>query len=320
MKRYLIYALSALLLSGCFKEVATDTLYVLKPLVQTTSGGVSEPLIDAVAYAFDADTTDWFVASYEDAARGVITSKSDHKQTLSTILAEGLPCDTEGMTDRLQMSLPPRSVMLVAVDTQNRIFAYNQVEMQENIGQLYVTLIFKPWKEASIWKEGWTFCNPDYAPTITKESFVKVAAQAVEGAGNETIQNVKVMAFAADTTEWRIASYDDAVGGMLTLKQDAAVTRSNPEFNGYETNEKGTFRMNVSGSPLMVVVVDRTHRMYAYSQQIIDYESSESPTFSILFRLWQNCWISKEDGWRVVNPEYEPVTEEEQTPSTENQE
>jgi hypothetical protein len=186
--------------------------------------------------------------------------------------------------------------------------------MKENIGKLFVTLIFKPWKEASAWKEGWSFYNPFFSPTREVESFVKVAAQSASDGGEELIPNVKVMAFAADTTEWRIASYDDAVGGTLTSKHDESVTRSNPEFNGYDTNTKGTFRMKVSASPLMVVVVDRTHRMYAYSKQTVDLEATTSPTFSVLFRTWLSAWISEENGWRVVNPEYEPETEE-QTPS-----
>ena len=218
------------------------------------------------------------------------------------------------MTDRLEMTLPPREVMLLAIDTENRLYAYTNIELKENIGSLYVTLIFKTWKEGASWTEGWSFYNSFYSPAKEIESFVKVAAQLAEGAAEEVIPNVKVMAFAADTTEWRIASYDDAVGGMLTSKQDEQITRSNPEYNGYETNEKGTFRLKVGASPLMVVVVDRTHRMYAYSKQTVDLESDLTPTFSVLFRPWLTAWISEENGWRVVNPEYEPETEE-QTPT-----
>lgn len=318
MKRYLFTLLTAaLLLTGCFKDVAENTSYVLKPLVQTTSGGLNEPLEGVIGYAFEADTTLWGVASYEEAVHGIISLKADPSQKNSTPISEALPYEVEGMTDRLEMVLPPRNLMLLVVDPADRLYAYTQVEMKENIGKLFVTLIFKPWKEASSWKEGWSFYNPFFSPTREVESFVKVAAQSTSGGGEELIPNVKVMAFAADTTEWRIASYDDAVGGTLTSKHDESVTRSNPEFNGYETNTKGTFRMKVSASPLMVVVVDRTHRMYAYSKQTVDLESTTSPTFSVLFRTWLSAWISEENGWRVVNPEYEPETEE-QTPSENN--
>lgn len=310
MKRYLyILLLAALCLSSCFKDVAEETLYVIKPLVQTTSGGLNEPLGGVAAFAFPADTTEWTVASYDEALQGVITSKSNPSEKMSTPIAEALPHDEEGMTDRISLSLPPQSLMVLVVDTANRLYAYTQVEMQENIGSLYVTLIFKTWKNSPAWKEGWSFYDPFYAPTVTVESFVKVAAQNEPNEAETTIQNVKVMAFAADTTEWRIASYDDAIGGVLTSKSDPLVTRSNPEFNGYETNDKGTFRMNISASPLMVVVVDRTHRLYAYSKQEVDLATASSPTFSVLFRLWRMTWITEEDGWRIVNPEFEPTAE-----------
>ena len=305
-----------MLLSSCFKDVEENTTYLLKPLVQYTSGGMNEPLDGVIGYAFEADTTEWTVLSYEDAVQGIISRKDNPSEQIATPIAEALPSEIEGMADRIELTLPPRSVMLLMVDTVNRLYAYTDVEMKENIGKLYVTLIFKPWKEATSWKEGWSFYNPFFEPTVTIESFVKVAAEQTENGTPETIQNVKVMAFAADTTEWRIASYDDAVGGMLTSKQDSLVTRSNPEFNGYETNEKGTFRMQVSASPLMVVVVDRTHRLYAYSKQTVDFaDPTLSPTFSVLFPLWQTSWIMEQNGWRVVNPEYEPAKE--QTPATE---
>lgn len=314
MKRVLFTLLTVLLLTGCFKDVAENTAYILKPLVQRTSGGLNEPLPGVLAFAFEADTTEWTVASYEEALQGIITSKSNPQEKNSTPITEAFPYEVEGMTDRLEMTLPPREVMLLAIDTENRLYAYTNIELKENIGSLYVTLIFKTWKEGASWTEGWSFYNSFYSPAKEIESFVKVAAQLAEGAAEEVIPNVKVMAFAADTTEWRIASYDDAVGGMLTSKQDEQITRSNPEYNGYETNEKGTFRLKVGASPLMVVVVDRTHRMYAYSKQTVDLESDLTPTFSVLFRPWLTAWISEENGWRVVNPEYEPETEE-QTPT-----
>lgn len=319
MKRILFTLLPAmLLLTGCFKDVAENTAYILKPLVQRTSGGLNEPLPGVLAFAFEADTTEWTVANYEEALAATISLKSNLQEKNATPIAEAFPYEVEGMTDRLEITLPPRELMLLAVDTENRLYAYTQLEMQENIGSLFVTLIFKTWKEGASWSEGWSFYNSYYTPAKEVESFVKVAAEPAEGAATEVIPSVKVMAFAADTTEWRIASYDDAVGGMLTSKQDEQITRSNPEYNGYETNEAGTYRLKVGASPLMVVVVDRTHRMYAYSKQTLDLDSDLSPTFSVLFRPWLTTWISEQDGWRVVNPEYEPETEEEKTP-TENE-
>ncbi|MDO4758586.1 MAG: hypothetical protein Q4A18_04930 [Rikenellaceae bacterium] len=316
----LLIIATALLLTSCFKDVAENTTYLLKPLVQHTSGAMLEPLEGVVLHAFEADTTLYTVASYDDALEGVVSAKANPSDRIQALVSAA-PSTLEGMTDRLEISIPPREMMLLAVDTENRLYAYTQLAFEQNIGTLYVTLIFKTWKEGAAWKEGWQFCNPFFEPTVTIESFIEVGAQSIEGgATNEEIANVKVCAFAADTTEWRIASYDDAVGGRLTSKSDETITRSNPEFNGYETNTKGLFRMNVSASPLMVVVIDRTHRMYAYSKQEVDLTTPDSsPTYSVYFPLWQTTWISEQQGWRVVNPEYAPATDEEEN-NPENQE
>jgi len=309
MKRQgtILAALAAALLgTGCFEKVNDRTEYLLKPLVQYTSGGLAEPLEEVVAYAFAADTTAWGVASYEDALAGIVTAKENPAERIETPLATAAPCETEGMTDRIRMSLPAGSLMLLAVDTQHRLYAYTQQELVENLGTLYVSLVFKPWREGTSYQEKWSFYNPFYEPAPKLVCFVRAAAEAAEGAPAETIPSLKAYAFAADTTEWRLASYDDAVSGILTSKSDPELTRDTPEFNAYETDEAGLYRFTADRSPLMLVVVDRTHKRYAYVKREIDLAGEESPTFDVLFRLWRQGWIVEENGWRIVNPEEEP--------------
>ena len=112
-----------LLLSSCFKDVEENTTYLLKPLVQYTSGGMNEPLEGVIGYAFEADTTEWTVLSYEDAVHGIISRKDNPSEQIATPLAEALPSEIEGMADRIELTLPPRSVMLLMVDTVNRLYA-----------------------------------------------------------------------------------------------------------------------------------------------------------------------------------------------------
>ena len=75
MKRTILYAAAALLLGGCFKSVGYDTDVILKSWVQTESAAELKPAQGVVAYAFEADTVTWTVASYEDALNGVLTRK-----------------------------------------------------------------------------------------------------------------------------------------------------------------------------------------------------------------------------------------------------
>lgn len=309
MKQTLTIALAclaaALGCTACFEKVRSSTDYVLKPLVQYSSGGLAEPLEGVTAYAFDADTTEWGVASYDDALAGIISSKENPAERIDTPLAASEPYDHEELTDRIWMSLPPRSLMLLAVDTQNRLYAYTQQTFVENLGSLFVSLIFKPWREVTAYQEKWSFYNPFFVPAKKLDCFIRTAAQLTDGGDEEPIANVKAYAFAADTTEWRIASYDDAVGGVLTSKLDPEVTRDTPEYNAYQTDDEELYRFVADRRQLMIVVIDRTHRRYAYVQQEVDLEG-ESPTFGVIFRLWQPGRINEENGWRIVNPDAAP--------------
>lgn len=296
---------AALGCTACFEKVSSSTDYVLKPLVQYSSGGLTEPLEGVVAYAFDADTTEWGVASYDDALAGIITSKANAAERIDTPLATAEPYEHEELTDRIWMSLPARPLMLLAVDTQHRLYAYTQQTFVENLGSLYVSLIFKPWRETTAYQEKWSFYNPFFVPAPKLDCFIRTAAQRTEEEPEETIASVKAYAFAADTTEWRIASYDDAVSGILTSKLDPDLTRDTPEFNAYQTDDDDLYRFVADRPELMIVVIDRTHRRYAYVQQEVDLEG-ESPRYEVIFRLWQPGWINEENGWRIVNPDEAP--------------
>ena len=76
-KRILPLLAAAALLAGCFKDVSYKTNYVLKPLAQAQTVDPVEPFEGLKAYAFDADTAFYTVASYEDALNGVIARKDD---------------------------------------------------------------------------------------------------------------------------------------------------------------------------------------------------------------------------------------------------
>jgi len=91
MKRTILYAAAALLLGGCFKSVGYDTDVILKSWVQTESAAELKPAQGVVAYAFEADTVTWTVASYEDALNGVLTRKGTDEAGVSPRARYGLP-------------------------------------------------------------------------------------------------------------------------------------------------------------------------------------------------------------------------------------
>ena len=119
------------------------------------------------------------------------------------------------------------------------------------------------------------------------------------------IRNLDCAACAAELSEElnSIDGVSNAVADFINQRVSLA----------YESDEAGLYRVVADRSPLMLVVVDRTHKRYAYVKQEIDL-TGESPTFGVLFRLWQQGWIVEENGWRIVNSEEEPEPAPETAP------
>lgn len=305
-----------LLIAGCFKDTSVKTNYILKPLTQKLSTDPYEPLEGVKAYAFSADTNLYTVASYEDALNGVISRKEQLSEKITTPVATTEAYEQEGTTGWVHMSLSSPTQMVVAVDTEHRLYAYTQQELEVNLPNLYVVLPFKVWKEGNSYKDGsWSYYNEFYTPPIYRDCYVDASVQLTEGGETTPISKMEVYAYAADTTAWFIASYDDAVSGKITSKADTTETRTIPSFQAYSDGDTGLYKMSVSSDNLMVVVADRSDRLYAYTQQRVDLEVTDALTFPILvFRPWRGLWIDKTDtnGWTVVNPAYDPEQTETQ--------
>ena len=192
-KRIILFLAAAALFTGCFKDVSYKTTYVFKPLEQEKSGDPTQILADAKLYAFAADTSSWEVASYKDALAGVISQRGNRNEKISTPLAAGEPYEQEGVEGLLQMSFDRSSVMVVAVDTKNELYGYTQQEVPENTPKIYVTLIFKRWKQGYSYKDGkWLMFNDSYTPPIYIDSHVTAQLQAEEGAEPTVPSNLRV--------------------------------------------------------------------------------------------------------------------------------
>ena len=164
--------------------------------------------------------------------------------------------DQEGIAGWLSMRIDKPSVMVVAVDTKNELYGYTQQEIAEKHLLPYVTLIFKPWKEGTEYKDGnWIFRNQFYVPLIYIDSHITAQLQAEEGAEPTVPSNLRVYAYAVDTTAWKINSTTMGAA-IITSKSDPKQTRTSPDFEAYYSKESGTYGTKVSSPTLMVVVTD----------------------------------------------------------------
>lgn len=309
--RTILLAGTVFLAAGCFKDTSIRTNYILKPLVQNLSTDPYEPLEGVKAYAFDADTSIYTVASYEDALNGVITVKGRPSDRVTSPVAMSEPYAQDGTTGWIRLSLTLPTQMILAVDPTHRLYAYTQQEVEVNLPNLYVSLPFKTWKEGNSYKDGnWSYYNEYYTPPVYRDCYVDAKVQLTEGGETTSISKMDVYAYAADTTAWYIASYDDAVSGKITSKADTTDTRTIPSFQGYADGDTGLYKLSVSSENLMVVVADRSDRLYAYTQQQVDLTQTDPLTFpALIFRPWRSVWHDATDtnGWLVVNPTYAPT-------------
>ena len=161
--RIIALAVVAIAAVGCFKKVTLDCRYNVRIYFQAESGGEVVQGENTIAYAFAADTTQWTVASYDDALNGVLTSKtSGEKRTDFMVRAEQLD---ESVV--LQLTVTPATI--IVVDTEHRMFAWRMTEVAENLPDLYVSVTWRPWSVKKQYIEGpWRMNNEAYvAPDET---------------------------------------------------------------------------------------------------------------------------------------------------------
>lgn len=300
--------------AACSKNVSYNTGYVLRPYVQENRAGTIDPLDGVEAFAYALDTTDWTVATYQEALDGVVTAKDDPIEKLHDPAAIATPSDA--FPGALGMEISDPRMMIVAVDTKNRIYGYTMQELGFNLPNLTVSMVFHPWKEGFVYGDGrWTMFNEFYEPPVNVDVFIRPEVRKEEGGANEPIASVKAYAYAVDTTEWCVASYADAAAGKITSKTDTTLVLTNPDFTAYREiagDREGEYKMSVSKPSVMVIVVDISDKIYAYSQQEFEIVKGHEPyTLPLVFEPWRATYLYVDDGWRFVDEDFEKRNPEE---------
>ena len=166
-KRNLLVAFVLILLcsmTGCFKEVGYNTFLLVKTWVKD-GGANAVPLQGGVlTYAFAADTAGWDVLSYEDAVKGVVTSRTDSRTQQP--VAQGGSYVFNG--DNMQgMHLDGTRFLLLVVDLEHRLCGFTDQMIGENLPEMFVNVTFFP-KDAgkryikSMSSKKWIMCNDFY--------------------------------------------------------------------------------------------------------------------------------------------------------------
>jgi len=132
---------------------------------------------------------------------------------------------------------------------------------------------------------------------------------------------IRVFAYLLDAEEWEVASYDDALDGVVTSKTTGA--KANPDFTGTE-GEKGFYSFNFTEMPVMLVACHTEYPAYGWrdSKIIANLDRMDIP---VVFRVWkyeseneneilkQDEVLDNDKGWKMV---YISTWEEPETPET----
>lgn len=328
-RRITVLLAGILLLTGCFKSVSYDTQFVLKPWMQQYNQYQLVSLPNVLLYAYAVDTAAWTVASYDDALAGVLTSIGDPSQRLGEPYASGVSfgeVDTiPSAVDWRKMRLKLSSAMILAVDTEDKLYAYTQQQLYENLSPLYVSVTFQPWRELTRYHYGgWTFVNEFYDPTAPKKAdyLLKPFVQTTEEAPTVPLDGVAAYAYALDTLEWRIASYDDAAAGIVTSKTDPGETRNEPTYRAVPSTDPASqywLQMTATEEVLMVVAVDPADKLYAYTKQKM-VPGGAPVDAAVTFTPWRSGRNYASGPWRMVNDFYvdpgQPDNPDPDTPAT----
>lgn len=146
---------------SCFKDEEYNTNLVLRPMIQTVSGGDFVGYEDCVAYAFDADTAQWELLSWDDARNGVLRSKEDSTLTMLPFAVAQSYTEDELEDTMLSMRLACQSAMIVVAHNTTENYGYRLYSVGLNIETTYAYVRFRTWKEGEYTESNWIYYAPE---------------------------------------------------------------------------------------------------------------------------------------------------------------
>lgn len=280
MRNILACIIIALLALSC-QKVEVDSVYTVRVFIQERQSGERIPAEDVKVYAFAADTTLWAVASIEDARQGIITSRENPGEKLDNPETAEQYLDTvEGETVfngkyRFATPFTQQNMMLVVAHGTQDIFAYGNAQLQYNLDRMEVTLVLELYRtDTEPYTQGlWRIYNMGTEVPVKCAYTVTSKQQRAEGSLGSTVPAVALNTARlhvfylseedGTATDWRVASYNDAVNGVLTSRSNASDTRQAADVETEYIDNKAT--VTITQSNTVLLVYDTVQPMYAYA-------------------------------------------------------
>ncbi|MFI3277785.1 MAG: hypothetical protein SNH13_04325 [Rikenellaceae bacterium] len=162
MRHFLIFILSALTLTSCLQtDLEYNTELVISPYNQVTSSDEYVTLDGCIAYAFEpVDLEEWYIASYEDALSGRLTSLSTGESLEAFAKSENYASESVASSS-ISMRIDREEILILVINTQNTSYAYAYYEVGVNIATTYITVTFYEWYSGTYSSGDWVYNNPE---------------------------------------------------------------------------------------------------------------------------------------------------------------
>ncbi len=275
MKRALACIIILLTTFSCTK-VEVDCTYTVRVYVLERQGGERIPAEDVKVYAFAVNPAEWTVANLDDARRGVITS-IEGGETLDTPEVATKIFDTEGGEtifngkNRFATPFTQQNMMLVVAHDTHDIFAYGSANLQYNLDRMEVTLVFELYRtDTEPYMQGaWEIHNEGTIVPVNCAYTVSAMQKRVENATTTVALNstrLRVFYLSeedGDLSDWVISSYQDALDGILTNKNNTADRKNAAEAEvTYSANNAAA---TITDARAVLAVYDTIQPMYGYA-------------------------------------------------------
>lgn len=147
---------------------------------------------------------------------------------------------------------------------------------------------------------------------------VKTLIERESGGDDVAAQEVIAYAYYTGSDDWTVASYEDAVQGIITDSLGVE-RRTTPDVTAApferEGSEHNYVSMPLNQSPVMVVVAVPEVKMYAFTFRTLEAENLPQTFVTLIFHSWKSKEYTegnknKGSAW-LVFPPAEPLEEEE---------
>lgn len=152
----MVAAAAMLAAAGCGKAVV-DCEIVVSPLTQNVQNGPLHEAYMVTVYAWYLSSDEWHVTSYGNAEAGII----EHKVT-GELRGHDFAQGQDETDAKVRFRFTRPTVLMVAVDPINKLYAWRQFNIPENFPLLYADVRFIIWRSLTTFEykeQGWTVVN-----------------------------------------------------------------------------------------------------------------------------------------------------------------